>query len=203
MRKVTDLVKKYRDMGYTCAESALLAANEAWELGLKPEDCRIMAGFGGGFHAGDVCGALSGAAAALSLKYAGPNGHQSPLLSLKCRLLFEGTRERLGTHTCRGLAPVYRNREENCTPTVWEITKILDEIEEMDLSVVPLSIDYDMRHVPEGKPTIEELFGRCREQTDAFRKRNAEIAAEKKAAGLWPEDPEPEKPYDALFTPRK
>ena len=201
MKKVTDYAKKYRDMGYTCAESTLLAANEAWDLGLKEEDTHVMAGFGGGFHAGSVCGAVSGAIAALSIKYFGINGHQSPLLALKCRLLFEAVNERLGTCTCRGLAPIYRNLKENCTPTVWEVTRILDEIEELDLSAVPVSIDYDARFVPEGKPSQKELFARCQPQIDAFKARSAKIAEEKKAAGLWPREQDRE--YDAFFVPKK
>lgn len=156
MDRISDNVKKYRDVGYTCAESALLGANDAWGLGLTPEDCRIMGGFAGGFGCGYICGAVSGGVAALSLRYLRGNGHRSPLLTMKTRTFVEAVEQLLGTKDCDELAKIYRNQEENCTPTVRVITSILDEIEKLELDI-PEYTDYDLRFPPEGKPGFREF----------------------------------------------
>ena len=157
MKKVTDFVKKYRGMGYTCAESTLLAANEAWDLKLGPEASAMMGGFGGGMHCGYVCGAVSGGVAALSCKYNQGSGHTSPLLTIKCNLFVNTVRERLHYLNCEDLAPIYRTPEENCDPTVIAITRILDEIEALEIDL-PEHCDYDLRFPPEGKPGFPEII---------------------------------------------
>lgn len=150
MDKVANYVKKYRDMGYTCAESTLLAADEAWELGLPDDASKLLAGFGGGMFTGYVCGAISGGVAALSYKYVRGNGHQSPLLSKKVSTFVEAVQERLGTKLCVELRPIFLTEEENCTPTVRAIAEILDDVEEMEFDI-PEHSDYDLRYAPEGK----------------------------------------------------
>lgn len=151
MGTVTDNVTKYRRQGYTCAESTLLAANDAWDLGLKEDSIKLMGGFGGGMHCGYVCGAISGGIAALSSKYRQGSGHNSPLLSVKCKLFVETVEKRLGYLRCDELAPIYKTPDGNCTPTVLKITEILDEIDAVEIDI-PEHSDYDLRFPPEGKP---------------------------------------------------
>lgn len=156
MRKVSDYAKKYRDQGYTCAESTLLAANEAWDLNLPEGSSKFMAGFGGGFCTGDICGAISGGVAALSYKYVRVNGHESPLLEKKVSTFLSEVQKRCGSKLCKELQPKYFTEEDNCTPTVLAITEILDEVEAMEFEDVPEHSGYDLRFPPEGKPGYKE-----------------------------------------------
>lgn len=156
MDKVANYVKKYRDMGYTCAESTLLAADEAWNLGLPEGSSKLLAGFGGGFMSGNICGAISGGVAALSYKYVRGNGHQSPLLSKKVNTFFELVQERIGTRMCLELRPMFLTPEENCTPTVRAIAEILDEVEAMEFDL-PEHTEHDLRYAKEGELSFEDL----------------------------------------------
>ena len=163
MKKVSDYVKKYRSQGYTCAESTIMAANEAWELNLSPESTRLLGGFGGGMHVGTVCGAISGGIAALSARYNKGTGHNSPLLTVKCKLFVNEVEERTGHIRCDELQPIYKTPEEDCDPTVVLIAGILDEIEEVEITI-PENCGYDLRFPPEGKPGFKEYYEQAKAQ---------------------------------------
>ena len=143
-----------------------MAANEAWNLGLGDESLSMLGGFGGGMHAGYVCGAISGGIAALSAKYNKGNGHNTPELTVKCKLFVNTVRERTGYLNCSDLAPIYKTPEENCDPTVVLITSILDEVEALELDF-PETLDYDMRFPPEGKPGFDEFYAMAEEKMKA------------------------------------
>lgn len=163
MANVQDFAKKYRSMGYTCAESTIRAANEAWDLGLGEDALRMLGGFGGGMHSGYVCGAISGGVAALSSRYNKKDGHSSPILSVKCKLFLNTVQERTGFLNCADLMPKYKTPEEGCDPTVVLITGILDEVEALKLDI-PEQLDYDLRYPPEGKPGFDDFYNAAREQ---------------------------------------
>ncbi len=163
MQTVSEAAVEYRGQGYTCAESVFLAANKVWNLGVSEDLSPIMSGFGGGMHCGGVCGAISGGIAALGLKYCGGNGHNSPLLSIKCNLFVTTVQERAGHVRCDELGPIYRTEEEDCDPTVVMIAKILEEVDALQVDI-PETVDYDLRYPPEGKPGFRELFARAREK---------------------------------------
>ena len=58
------LMTYYKGKGMNCAETTLLAANEAWNLEIPEDSVKLMGGFGGGMGSGTVCGAISGGIAA-------------------------------------------------------------------------------------------------------------------------------------------
>lgn len=149
MGNVADYVKKNRDMGYTCAESTLLAADEAWDLHLPEGSSKFLAGFGGGLMCGDVCGAVSGGVAALSYKYVHGDGHHSPLLTQKVSTFVKLVESSIGTKLCRELRPMFLTEEENCPPTVRAIAKILDEVEAMEFDA-PEHTEEDIRFSEKG-----------------------------------------------------
>lgn len=64
-----DIAEKYYIQGYNCAESLIRAGNEYYNLNLDENALKMTGAFGGGFHVGDVCGALSGSACVISSKY--------------------------------------------------------------------------------------------------------------------------------------
>lgn len=53
-----DIAEKYYIQGYNCAESLIRAGNEYYNLNLDENALKMTGAFGGGFHVGDVCGAL-------------------------------------------------------------------------------------------------------------------------------------------------
>lgn len=163
METLAEAAKAYRGKGYTCAESVFLAANKVWDLGYTDDLSPIMAGFGGGMHCGEVCGAISGGIAAMGLKYCGGNGHNSPLLSIKCNLFVTTVRERAGHIRCDELGPIFRTEEEDCDPTVVMIAKILEEVDALEVDV-PEVVDYDLRYPPAGKPGFREMFEQAKEK---------------------------------------
>ena len=133
MKKVADyLTKYYLDQNFTCAETVFAAANEAWELNLPEEARKMMGGFGGGMSYGSVCGAISGGVAALSAKYNGKNGHESPIMRTICREFMERVDKEMGNLNCKVLREQSASKDKSfrCLPTIEKIVAILDEIYE-------------------------------------------------------------------------
>ena len=153
MGNVADYAKKYMDEGYTCAESTLLAANEAWDLNIPENSSNFLAGFGGGMMYGDVCGAVSGGVAALSYKYVHGDGHHSPLLTQKVSTFVQLVEKRIGTKLCRELRPMFMPKGERCIATVLTITKILDEVESMEFDEPEHSAE-DIRFTEKGQELL-------------------------------------------------
>lgn len=166
MATVQELAMKYRGLGYTCAESTLRGANDAWDLGLGEDALLMLGGFGGGMHSGSVCGAITGGVAALSSRYNKKDGHSSPILSVKCKLFLNTVQERTGYLNCSDLMPKYKTPEEGCNPTVFVITGILDEVAALELDI-PEELDYDLRYPPEGKPGFDDFYEAAREELKA------------------------------------
>ena len=93
--------------GCNCAQSVFLMFAE--EGGLDKETARkLLQGFGGGLAVGEVCGALSGAAAALGLLSdpVPPGDFASKMaFSEKTKALAEAFREGAGALRCEQLRP--------------------------------------------------------------------------------------------------
>lgn len=140
MKKVSDCVVKYRELGFNCAESTLMACNEAWDLGLSEEQMLVMGGFGSGMGVKDVCGAVTGGIAGLSVKYAVNTGHESPLLMKKVQTYVEQIQKEIGHIHCRELAPLYQftNPVIGCAHTCQLLTAVLDQVDAMPMEDVPM-----------------------------------------------------------------
>ena len=61
----------YGTMGKSCAEAILLAASDVYDLKVTENEAQLFVGFRTGMGCGSTCGALTGAVAVLSRKYAG------------------------------------------------------------------------------------------------------------------------------------
>ena len=103
----------YKGKGMNCAETTLLAANEAWNLGMG---------------SGNVCGAISGGIAALSYRFVKETGHKSPELMRYVREYVLSVQKEMGSINCRDLHIQYATAEEKCYLTIEQIVKILDQI---------------------------------------------------------------------------
>lgn len=56
----------YTENIFNCSQALIRACNDVYELQISPEDLWLFDGFGGGLSTGNMCGALSAPAAALS-----------------------------------------------------------------------------------------------------------------------------------------
>ena len=120
MRTLEEAVRDYyTERSYNCSEAILHAANECYGLNIREEDMKMMGGFGGGMHAGLVCGALVAAVAALSKMIVVHKAREEgdtvrPAVSRLVRTF----NEHLGGLSCRELRPKYYTKEDSCLQTV-------------------------------------------------------------------------------------
>lgn len=134
MKKVMDYIDKYYLNGYNCAETVLLAANDAWDLDLSEDTIHVMAGFGGGMGTGNACGAITGGVAALSTRFVNGKAHNSPQMMQYVREFINTVNEHCGTTMCQVLKPIYFKSEIRCLNTIKTIVAYLDEIYEKAIS---------------------------------------------------------------------
>ena len=105
----------YVDLGRSCSESILMAANDVYNLNLTDSEIQLFEGFRGGMGCGAACGCLTGAMGALSRKYAGRED-----LKTICGNFVPFFNEKLdsGSIDCSVLEPKYKNDTVRCGITV-------------------------------------------------------------------------------------
>lgn len=108
----------YYQSGMNCAESMLLAINDEYKLGIDKAQVKLVSGFGGGMGCEDVCGALTGAVAALGPMVAGDSAHNSPGLGAVCADWVKTFEKDLGSTNCTRLKELYRDDQTRCQQTV-------------------------------------------------------------------------------------
>lgn len=127
---LVDRVRRYyllEDMN--CAESILCAANDEYGLGLDHAGLKTMAGFGGGMGIETTCcGALSGAVAAISVRFTKTKAHENPEVRELCKKFLNGFMERHGTMDCLPLKELYRNEQFRCMPVIELAAEELEKI---------------------------------------------------------------------------
>lgn len=113
------IAEKYYNQGYNCAESILLAGNEAYQLHLTSDTIRTFAAFGGGMQCGDVCGALSGALGVISAKYIPTKAHDyKDLLKAYSLRMVKTFQKELNGRKCADIKPHFHDPVTRCLPTV-------------------------------------------------------------------------------------
>ena len=125
---LADIAQRYYLEGdYNCAESVLLAANEAYGLGLDPENCyRLVSAFGGGMGCGVVCGALAGSMAALGQEAVTGRAHTTEGFKALCAGCVRDFTDTLGGRDCAQLKPKYFSRDTHCLTTVRMACDVLE-----------------------------------------------------------------------------
>ncbi len=125
---IRDYVKKYYiDQNRNCAESLLLAANEALGLELQETDVRLIAGFGGGIGCGDLCGAVAGSVAVLGRALLKGPARDTPDFGKRCAALKQALETKLCAIHCKELKPKNFTQEARCLETVLQAADVLDE----------------------------------------------------------------------------
>lgn len=125
---LTEAAVKYYRMGYNCAEAIIRAGNEVYDLGLNEKDMIMTAAFGGGFHIGDVCGALCGSACVISSRYVETKAHDCAELRPLTQKLVIAFQNRMGSRLCAKIKPVFHSKELKCENTVATAAGVLEEV---------------------------------------------------------------------------
>jgi len=113
--------------GWNCAESVFLAIHE--QAGEGPAPVHLLTAFGGGMGCKRVCGALTGATAALGLAYGRttPDEGAKKIAMAKARDLCKAFREKHHSMDCWELTSGFDNDEDrrrNCTALVRTATEV-------------------------------------------------------------------------------
>ncbi len=106
----------------------LLGGNEYYSLGLRPETSKIFAGFGGGFNAEELCGALSGGAGVLGLVFTRENGYEAGVVNEATKEFVETFKAALSATNCKTIKESFRKDDIKCTPVVIKSAEILEKI---------------------------------------------------------------------------
>lgn len=125
---LADVAQKYYLEGdYNCAETVLLAANEAYALGLDGTTChRLVSAFGGGMGCGALCGALAGSMAVLGYMTAEGRAHATAGFKDLCAGFVSRFNEAMGSCDCEKLRPAYFSGEVRCLLTVRKACDVLE-----------------------------------------------------------------------------
>ena len=113
---------------FPCSESLLNAANDIYDLDIDQKGLRIMAAFGGGMGIESVCGAITGALAALSVMFCENKAHESPELKELCRGYFAEFEEKYHSNTCSELKEKYRTEDEKCLKVIEIAAELLEKV---------------------------------------------------------------------------
>lgn len=127
---LVETTMKYYDKKYdlNCAECMLVAVNEVYDLNISKQTLMTMASFGGGMAIGSVCGAATGAIAALGIMFTTERGHQSPhVREMTSKFLYEFNR-RMNSVDCISLKEKYYECETRCSKMMIVSAEILQEL---------------------------------------------------------------------------
>ncbi len=134
MLKEIALKYYHKDYDYNCAETILHAADEVYSMNLSKETFKVMAPFGGGLGVEDICGALTGAAAAIGILFTNERGHESPKARELTIKLVNSFKSKLGTYNCKILKERYKSEDQRCSIMIAVAAETLEEIIEEERS---------------------------------------------------------------------
>ncbi len=119
---------------YNCAEKIINGANIAYQLHLTPDQCRLMAGFGGGMGIGSVCGALASGVAVLSYLFVQKNAHESDTIKRLTKDFLQCFEHKMGSIICTPLKEAYYTEEKHCKDVIFAAAVALDEVINQEMS---------------------------------------------------------------------
>jgi len=116
------------DNDLNCAESMLYGANEEYGLDLDQKVLDTMSSFGGGMAVGSVCGALTGAVAALGVMFTGDKTLDSEERKAIVAAFYERFQEKIGTDNCKIIKEKHWNEALKCREVVKMSAEVLEEV---------------------------------------------------------------------------
>jgi C_GCAxxG_C_C family probable redox protein len=133
-----DLIRKYRNKDFynlNCAEAILYSGNEYFQLGLKEECMKMVAGFGGGIFEKHLCGIVSGAVCVLSYLFKGKTIEGNNLLEIAVndfKFEFRNLYDRI---ECSYLKEKFYSSETGCNDIIFKSAEVLQKIGDKYLSM--------------------------------------------------------------------
>lgn len=124
-------IRKYRMPEYdlSCSESTLHAVNEVYALNLDSKALKMMAGFSGGLMSEDLCGALVGGVAALSVLLTDGVAHQSPELKVAVQAYLAKVDNHFGARMCVEIKKTHRDQAlGSCNPVIFDNADLLAQV---------------------------------------------------------------------------
>src|SRR6056297_1031099 len=127
---LTDKVMKYysEENDLNCAESMIYGANDEYDLKLSEDALKTMSAFGGGMAVESVCGALTGAVAALGIMFTGDKSVEKDRRKEIIENFYKSFEEKLGTDNCEEIKEKYDDEVEGCLKVVELSAEVLEEI---------------------------------------------------------------------------
>lgn len=117
----------YMDKNYSCSETLLLSCVKTFNLNLPEGALKLISGFSGGMYTGNLCGALSGCTAALSMMLVDTCAHETKILPQAERLLVSNFRKYLGNTQCPQIKMVHHNPQTRCLNTCLLAAKAMNK----------------------------------------------------------------------------
>lgn len=120
--------KYYLGGDYNCAESVMLAANEAYGFGLDAEtSLKLVSAFGGGMGCGKLCGAVAGSMAALGFAAVTGRAHATEGFKDLCAETAAKLEAALGSTECAQVKPAFFCEETRCLGAVKAACAVLEK----------------------------------------------------------------------------
>ena len=121
----------YLHHNYNCCETVLIAANQAYGLGMDEKDFRAASGFGAGMCTESVRGALSGAIMAIGLKFSTGKAHETEgFMPMVAEFYNDYFKKQLGSDNCAELKKRYRypdGDDRRCLLTIEKAAQTLEK----------------------------------------------------------------------------
>jgi C_GCAxxG_C_C family probable redox protein len=117
---------------YNCSETMLVAANEAYGLGLDERALHVASPFGGGMGRERACGALTGALMALGAMRSRDWSHRDDRLGELRDEFVRRFEERFGSLDCAEIKKTHRSETRGCQAVVEIAAGLLQEILDED-----------------------------------------------------------------------
>ena len=138
---LVETIMKYYDKKYdlNCAECIVKAVNEVYDLNISKETLMTMSAFGCGMTIGSVCGAATGAVAALGIMFTNERGHKSPHVREMTSNFLNKFNYKMDALDCITLKSNYYEAETRCSKIMRASAEVLEEIIEEYKNIYPIN----------------------------------------------------------------
>ena len=125
---MSNITEYFYKGGLNCAESTMRCLIENEVVDIPLESVRMMSGFGGGMQRGSICGAVTGAVAAIGSKYGRTEtGEDRKPSADAVRSFLKQFEEEFGTIYCKKLQKAYVKEHNLKSPGMYRACTVFVE----------------------------------------------------------------------------